>query len=138
MQEVGSEVRTIRKGQRVIVAFGIACGECAFCKRKEFTCCKTTNPSNLIAAMYGHRTCAIYGYSHLLGGIPGGQAEFVRVPLADVNCLVVPDEVPDEKALLLTDVVPTSYHGVKLAQIKKGDVVGIWGMVCLSGQQLID
>lgn len=72
-----------------------------------------------------------FRYSHLLGGIPGGQAELVRVPIADVNCLVVPDEVSDEKALMLTDVVPTSYHGVKLAKIQKGDVVGIWGMVCV-------
>lgn len=130
VEEVGPEVKTIKKNQRVIVAFCIACGDCAFCRRKEFSACKTTNPSNLIAAMYGHRTCAIYGYSHLLGGIPGGQAELVRVPIADVNCLAVPDEIPDEKALLLTDVIPTSYHGAKLARLQKGDVVGIWGMVC--------
>jgi threonine dehydrogenase-like Zn-dependent dehydrogenase len=129
VEEVGPEVRTIQTGQRVVVAFDIACGECSFCMRKEFSSCKMTNPSNLIAAMYGHRTSAIYGYSHLTGGIPGGQAELVRVPIADVNCLAVPDEIPDEKALFLTDVLPTSYHGVKLANIQKGDVVGIWGMV---------
>jgi len=95
VEEVGSSVKTISKGQRVVVAFDIACGECAFCKREEFSGCSTTNPSVLQEQMMGHRTAALYGYSHLTGGVPGGQAEWVRVPFADVNCLVIPDDVPD-------------------------------------------
>ena len=75
--------------------------------------------------MYGHRTAAIYGYSHLTGGVPGGQADFVRVPFADVNCLVLPDDVPDDKALYLSDVVPTAYHGTELANVKAGSTVAI-------------
>jgi threonine dehydrogenase-like Zn-dependent dehydrogenase len=81
-----------------------------------------------MAAMSGHRTSAIYGYSNLTGGIPGGQSDFVRVPLADVNCLPIPDELPDEKALFLTDILPTSYHAAKISNVSKGDVVAIWGM----------
>jgi threonine dehydrogenase-like Zn-dependent dehydrogenase len=128
IEEVGSEVLKLQKGQRVIVAFDIACGNCEFCDRQEFSGCKMTNPSNLQSSLYGHNMSAMYGYSHLTGGVPGGQAELVRVPYADVNCLVVPDDLEDEKALLLTDVVPTSYHGCKLGKVKQDDVVGIWGL----------
>jgi threonine dehydrogenase-like Zn-dependent dehydrogenase len=78
--------------------------------------------------MYGSRTSAIYGYSHLTGGVPGGQAEIVRVPFAEFNCLPVPDDVPDDKALYLSDVIPTSYHGVDAAEVKEGDTVAIWGL----------
>jgi len=128
VEEVGSEVKDIKLGQRVAVAFDIACGHCDFCLREEFSGCKETNPDNLQKSMFGQNTCAIYGYSHFTGGVPGGQAEFVRVPYADVNCLVIPDEVPDDKALLLTDVIPTSYHAAKLGEVHKGDTVGIWGL----------
>jgi len=128
IEEVGSEVKLLQKGQRVVVAFDIACGDCEFCHRQEFSGCKMTNPNNLQSKLFGHNTSAIYGYSHLTGGVPGGQAEFVRVPYADVNCLVVPDSLDDEKALLLTDVVPTSYHGCMMGEVKEGDVVGIWGL----------
>lgn len=93
-----------------------------------FLACDTTNPSKLMEQMYGHRTSAIYGYSHLTGGVPGGQAEYVRVPFADVNCLVVPDELPDEIVLFLSDIIPTAYHGVELGDVKEGDIVGIWGL----------
>jgi len=113
---------------RVVVAFGIACGSCDYCKREEYTACDTTNPSKLMEEMYGHRTAALYGYSHLTGGVPGGQAEYVRVPFADRNCLPLPDDVPDDKGLYLSDIVPTSYHGVELAKVKEGDKVGIWGL----------
>ena len=90
--------------------------------------CETTNPSKLMEKMYGHRTSAIFGYSHLTGGVPGGQADYVRVPFADVNCLVVPDQLPDEIALYLSDVIPTSYHAVELGDVKEGDTVAIWGL----------
>ena len=107
------------------MAFDIACGVCSYCKREEYTACDTTNPSKLMEAQYGHRTSALYGYSHLTGGVPGGQAEYVRVPFADVNCLPLPDDVPDEKALYLSDVVPTAYHGTELADVKEGSTVAI-------------
>jgi len=128
VEQAGSDVLEMKVGDRVIVAFDIACGECDFCKRKEFSGCKTTNPNNLQASMFGHNTGAIFGYSHLTGGVPGGQAELVRVPFADVNCLVVPKEVSDEQALMLTDVVPTAYHAAKLGGVSHGDTVAIWGL----------
>jgi len=115
-------------GQRVVVAFDIACGTCGHCKREEYTGCETTNPSNLMAFAYGQAICAAYGYSHLTGGVPGGQAEYVRVPFADVNCLVIPDDVPDDKALYLSDVIPTAYHGTELGEVKEGSIVAIWGL----------
>jgi len=128
IEEVGVDVKKLKKGQRVAVAFDIACGECDFCKRKEFSGCKATNPDILQTTLFGHNTCAIFGYSHLTGGVPGGQSEIVRVPWADVNCLVLPDKLSDERALLLTDVIPTAYHGAKLAHIQKNDVVAVWGL----------
>jgi len=128
IEEVGSEVKKLHVGQRVVVAFDIACGKCSYCKREEYTACDVTNPSKLMEYMYGHRTAALYGYSHLTGGVPGGQSEYVRVVFADVNCLPIPDDVSDEKALYLTDVVPTSYHGTELAGVGEGDTVGIWGL----------
>jgi threonine dehydrogenase-like Zn-dependent dehydrogenase len=128
IEQVGSEVKNLSLGQRVVVAFGIACGTCDHCKREEYTACDTTNPSKLMEQMYGHRTAAIYGYSHLTGGVPGGQAEFVRVPFADMNCLPVPNDLPDEKALYLSDIIPTAYHGVEMGEVKEGDSVAIWGL----------
>jgi threonine dehydrogenase-like Zn-dependent dehydrogenase len=128
VEEVGSEVKKLKKGQRVVVSFAIACGDCDYCKRQEYTACDTTNPSRLMEKMYGHRSSAIYGYSHLTGGVPGGQAEYVRVPFADVNCLIVPEALPDDVALYLSDIIPTSYHGVELGDVKEGDVVAIWGL----------
>jgi len=127
---VGPEVKTIKVGQRVVVAFDIACGTCEYCKREEFTACDSTNPSKDLEDVYGHRSLSgIFGYSHLTGGYSGGQAEFVRVPFADVNCLIIPSDVPDEHALFLSDVVPTAYHAAaELGGVKRGDVVGIWGL----------
>uniref|UniRef100_A0A914WDB8 Alcohol dehydrogenase-like C-terminal domain-containing protein n=2 Tax=Plectus sambesii TaxID=2011161 RepID=A0A914WDB8_9BILA len=128
IEEVGSEVKKLKVGQRVVVAFDIACGQCAYCKREEYTACDTTCPSRVVEKMYGHRPAALYGYSHLTGGVPGGQAEYVRVAFADINCLPIPDDIPDEKALFLSDVVPTAYHGCMLGEVKKGCSVGIWGL----------
>jgi len=126
--EKGSEVKTLEVGMRVVMSFDIACGECTHCKRGEFSCCDTSNDSNLMATMYGHRTSAMFGYSHLTGGVPGSQAEWVRVPYADVNCLPIPDDVPDEKALYLSDIIPTSYHGTELAGVGPGKTVAVWGL----------
>jgi threonine dehydrogenase-like Zn-dependent dehydrogenase len=128
VQDVGSEVQKIKKGQRVVVSFDIACGSCNFCQREEYTGCNRTNPSKLEREMYGHPTAGFFGYSHLTGGIPGGQAEYVRVPFADMNCLPVPDEVPDDKALYLSDIIPTSYHGAEMGGVKQGSTVAIWGL----------
>jgi len=128
VEDVGSDVKQIKKGMRVVVAFDIACGSCDYCERQEYTACDTTNPSKLEEAMYGHRTSALFGYSHLTGGVPGGQAEYVRVPFADMNCLPVPDDLSDEKVLFLSDIVPTAYHATELGQVKLGDTVAIWGL----------
>jgi len=128
VDDVGSAVKKLKRGQRVVVAFNIACGSCEFCKREEFSACKRTNPSVKQKEMMGVGTGALFGYSHLTGGVPGGQAEYVRVPFADVNCLPIPDAVPDEKALYLSDIVPTSLFGIQLAEVKEGDTVAIWGL----------
>jgi len=128
VDEVGPEVKTVKKGDRVVVAFDIACGMCSYCQREEYTACDTTNPSKLMEYMYNHRISALYGYSHLTGGVPGGQSQYVRVPFADFNVLKLPEDVPDDKALYLSDIVPTSYHGTELANVQKGSTVGIWGL----------
>jgi len=128
IEDIGTEVKNFKRGDRIVVAFNIVCGECEYCKRQEYTACACTNPCKLQKEMFGHRTAALYGYTHLFGGVPGGQAEYVRVPLADYNCLLLPDSIPDEKALYLSDVVPTSYHGAELADVKLGNSVGIWGL----------
>jgi len=128
VEEIGAEVKKIQVGERVVVSFDIACGQCNFCKREEYTACEVTNDNEDVKAFYGHKTSALFGYSHLTGGVQGGQAEFVRVPFADVNCLPIPDNVDDEHALYLSDVVPTSYHGTELGSVKEGSSVGIWGL----------
>jgi threonine dehydrogenase-like Zn-dependent dehydrogenase len=127
--ETGSEVELFKEGDRVVIAFGIACGECAFCQRGEFTGCDRTNDSRLFEEMYGGRAAgAIFGYSRLMGNIPGSQAEYVRVPFGDVNCYGIPDDVPDEKALYVSDVLATSLHATDLGEVGAGDNVVIWGL----------
>jgi threonine dehydrogenase-like Zn-dependent dehydrogenase len=131
IEDVGSEVRTLRVGQRVVCSYNISCGKCEFCQREEYTGCKVTNPSNLEKATFGIRTCATFGYSQVTGGVPGGQAQFVRVPFAEVNCLPLPDNIPDEKALFLSDVATTSYWGTEMGEgmkMKPGSTVAIWGL----------
>jgi len=128
IEQVGSDVKKLKIGQRVVVAFDIACGHCEYCKRQEYTGCDTTNPSKLMETMYGHRSAALFGYSHLTGGAPGGQADYVRVPWGDVNCLPLPADIPDEKALYLSDVIPTAYHAVEFGNVQQGSTVAIWGL----------
>jgi len=128
VDRVGSNVKNIHQGQRVVASFQIACGECSYCKQKLSSMCDRTNSSGLQNAMYGHRDAGFFGYSHFTGGFPGGQAEYVRVPKGNVNLLPIPDSVPDEKALFLSDILPTSYHAVVDVGVKSGDVVGIWGL----------
>ncbi|KAJ9156019.1 Alcohol dehydrogenase GroES-like domain-containing protein [Pleurostoma richardsiae] len=127
VDEVGPEVKKVQKGKRYVASFQIACGECFFCKQKLSSQCEKTNSNSVAKAMYGSQTAGIFGYSHFTGGFAGGQAEYVRVPIGDVNLLEIPDEVPDEKALYLSDVLSTSYNCVKDTAVYPGDQVAIFG-----------
>jgi threonine dehydrogenase-like Zn-dependent dehydrogenase len=129
VEDVGPDVKNIRKGDRVVVAFCLACGECYFCNKGLFSCCDNTNPSATQEKLFGCRTAGLLGHPELMGGFSGGQAEYLRVPFADVNCLVLPNEseMPDEKVLFLSDILPTAWHGCELAKVGQGDVVAIWG-----------
>ncbi|KAJ6264980.1 LOW QUALITY PROTEIN: Zinc-type alcohol dehydrogenase-like protein [Drechslerella dactyloides] len=128
VESVGKNVTKVKPGDRVVASFQISCGTCRFCSQKLSSQCERTNDSSIANAMYGHRTAGVLGYSHFAGGYAGGQAEFVRAPFADVNLLVVPEGVSDERALFLSDVLPTSYHCVVDTGVYPGDTVGIWGM----------
>jgi len=138
VEEVGPEVKNLKVGDRVVICPVIACGECFYCKRKEFSLCDTTNPSKEMEAMYGHRLSGIFGYSKLTGGYPGNQAEYCRVPNADLVCVKAPKDTPAASLLGLADVTPTAWHGNELAEVGEGDVVGVWGCgaVGLSIQRL--
>jgi threonine dehydrogenase-like Zn-dependent dehydrogenase len=126
--EVGPEVYDRKVGDRVVVSFPISCGKCFFCEKELFSLCENTNPNAWMAEkMFGHSTCGIYGYSHLTGGFAGGQAEYARVPFADVGTLKIPEGLDDEKVLFLTDIFPTGYMGAEMCDIKPGDTVAVWG-----------
>jgi threonine dehydrogenase-like Zn-dependent dehydrogenase len=126
--EVGSGVKNLAVGDRVVVPFPIACGHCAQCERDMYSLCENSNPNAWMAEKaFGFSPCGIFGYSHLLGGYAGGQAEYVRVPFADVGPLKLPDEVTDEQAVMLADIFPTGYMGADLCGIQPGDVVAVWG-----------
>ena len=126
--EVGRNVRTLAVGDRVVVPFPIACGHCAQCEREMFSLCENSNPNAWMAEkMYGYSPCGIFGYSHMLGGYAGGQAEYARVPFADVGPLKIPEELTDEQVLFLSDIFPTGYMGAEICGIQPGDVVAVWG-----------
>jgi len=126
--ETGSEVQRIQRGDRVVVPFTIACGSCFFCKKELWAACDTTNPNAAMAAkMMGHSPSGLFGYSHLTGGYPGGQAEYLRVPHADVGCLKIESDLSDEKVLFLSDIFPTGYMAAENAEIEAGDTVAVWG-----------
>ncbi|KAK5202334.1 hypothetical protein LTR47_011837 [Exophiala xenobiotica] len=137
VDKMGPAVKGLNKGDRVVVSFQIACGECFYCKKKLSSQCERTNKNTLEHKMYGGPTAAFFGYSHFTGGVAGGQAEYVRVPFGDVNTLKIPDDVPDEKALFLSDVIPTSWNCVVDTGVQKGDVVAVWGAGPV-GQMAID
>jgi threonine dehydrogenase-like Zn-dependent dehydrogenase len=126
--EAGSEVKTLNPGDRVVAAFPIACGECSYCRRGEYSLCHESNPNrDLQHKFLGNHTAAIYGYSHMFGGIPGGQAEFVRVPFADTGTLKIPSHIPDEKALFLSDIFPTGFNAADNCGLEGGETVAVWG-----------
>jgi threonine dehydrogenase-like Zn-dependent dehydrogenase len=126
--EVGSENKALKVGDRVVVPFTISCGECFFCKRGFFSGCERSNPSAETAAkLWGHSPAGLFGYTHLLGGFPGGQAEYLRVPYADVGPIKVPDSLTDEQVLFLSDIFPTGYMAAEFCNIQPGDTIAIWG-----------
>jgi threonine dehydrogenase-like Zn-dependent dehydrogenase len=126
--EVGSEVKNLKPGDRVIVPFPIACGRCWFCQNRLWSLCDNTNPNAwMVEAITGYAGAGIYGYSHMYGGYAGGQAEYARVVFADTNAMKIPEGIPDEKVLFLTDILPTGYMAAENCDIKPGDVVAVWG-----------
>lgn len=126
--ELGSDVRNRAIGDRVVVAFTMSCGDCFFCARELFSVCERSNQNaKLAAALWGHSPAGLFGYSHLLGGYAGGQAEYVRVPFADVGTIKVPEALSDEQVLFLSDIFPTGYMAAENCHIERGDTVAIWG-----------
>ena len=125
---VGSAVENLHPGDRVVVPFAIGCGRCFFCRREQGALCDNSNPNaGAAAAAYGFSCAGLFGYSHLMGGYAGGQAQMVRVPFADVGPLKVPSALRDEQVLLLSDVFPTGYMAAENCNIQPGDVVAVWG-----------
>jgi threonine dehydrogenase-like Zn-dependent dehydrogenase len=120
VEETGTEVSQLRKGDRVVVPFNISCGGCFYCERGLTALCENSNPSSDVA-------CGVYGYSHTTGGYDGGQAEYVRVPYADVGPLKIPDDMEDEEVLFLGDILPTGYMGAEMGEIKGGETVVVFG-----------
>jgi threonine dehydrogenase-like Zn-dependent dehydrogenase len=126
--EVGRGVKNLQIGDRVVVPFTISCGSCFFCKKTLWSLCDNSNPNAWMAEkFYGHSPSGLFGYSHLMGGYAGGQAEYARVPFADVGPLKIPDGLTDEQVLFLTDIFPTGYMAAENCNIQPGDTVAIWG-----------
>jgi threonine dehydrogenase-like Zn-dependent dehydrogenase len=126
--ERGSAVTNLAIGDRVVVPFPIACGHCAQCEREMYSLCENSNPNAWMAEkLWGYSPCGIFGYSHMLGGYAGGQAQYVRVPFADIGPLKVPDSLDDEQVLFLSDILPTGYMAADMCNIQPGDVVAVWG-----------
>jgi threonine dehydrogenase-like Zn-dependent dehydrogenase len=126
--ETGKGVGNLKVGDRVVVPFPISCGNCAACQSGLFAACENSNPNaGMAEKLWGHSPCGIFGYSHLTGGYAGGQAEYARVPFADVGPIKIEDGLPDESVLFLSDIFPTGYMGAEMADITPGDVVAVWG-----------
>jgi threonine dehydrogenase-like Zn-dependent dehydrogenase len=126
--EVGKANKKLRIGDRVVVPFTIACGHCFFCQKELWSLCDNSNPNAWMAEkVYGYSTSGLFGYSHLTGGYAGGQAQFARVPFADVGPLKVPDSLSDEQVLFLSDILPTGYMAAQNCDITAGDVIAVWG-----------
>lgn len=128
VEEVGRAVTNLKRGDRVVVPFTISCGNCEPCSRDLFSLCDNSNPSaSLVERVYGYSGAGLYGYSHLYGGYSGGQAEYVRVPFADVGPIKIESSLPDEQVLFLSDIFPTGYQAAEQANISDGSVVAVWG-----------
>ena len=126
--ETGAKITNLKKGDKVVVPFTIACGNCFFCKKELWSSCDNSNPTpEVVETLYGFSGSGLFGYSHMMGGFAGGQAEYVRVPFADVGPLKVPNDIEDEKVLFLSDIFPTGYQAAENCDIKPGDTVAIWG-----------
>ena len=126
--ELGSDNKKLRIGDRVVVPFTISCGECFFCKRGFYSGCERSNPNKAKAEkMWGHSPAGLFGYSHLLGGFAGGQAEYMRVPYADVGPIKVPDNLSDEQVLFLSDIFPTGFMAADFCGLQGGETVAVWG-----------
>ncbi|WP_309890066.1 zinc-dependent alcohol dehydrogenase [Archangium sp.] len=126
--EVGSKVTNLEPGDRVIVPSVISCGDCFHCKKGQFSLCDNSNPKPAMAEkLWGHATCGIFGYSHMMGGYAGSHAEYIRVPFADVGPRKVPEALSDEQALFISDAFPTGFMGADLCDIEHGDTVAVWG-----------
>jgi threonine dehydrogenase-like Zn-dependent dehydrogenase len=126
--EIGSEVKKLKVGDRIVVPFAISCGQCFFCQKGLFSLCENTNPNAIEAELlWGHSPAGLFGYSHLLGGYAGGQAEYARVPFADIGHVKVPEGLSDEQVLFLSDIFPTGYMAAENCDIEPGDTVAVWG-----------
>jgi threonine dehydrogenase-like Zn-dependent dehydrogenase len=126
--ELGPEVKNLKVGDRVVVPFTISCGECWFCQRGLYSACDNSNPNREIAEkMYGYSAAGLFGYSHMFGGYQGGQAQYLRVPYADVGPIKIPEHLPDEKVVFLSDIFPTGYMAAENCGIEPGDTIAIWG-----------
>ncbi|MBV9010342.1 MAG: glutathione-dependent formaldehyde dehydrogenase [Verrucomicrobia bacterium] len=141
--ETGPEVKNLKSGDRVVVPFTISCGECFFCKRGLFSCCENSNPNAAMAEkFFGHSPAGLFGYSHLLGGFAGGQAEYARVPFADVGPIKIESDLPDDQVLFLSDIFPTGYMAAENCNIQPGDTVAVWGcgpvgLFCINSAYLL-
>ena len=128
VEETGKEVTNLKRGDRVVIPFTIACGQCLFCKKKMWSACDNTNPNaHLMEKAYGYSGSGLFGYSHMMGGYAGGQAQYARVPFANVGALKIESDLTDEKVLFLSDIFPTGYMAAENAQIQEGDTVAVWG-----------
>jgi len=128
VEETGKEVTNLKRGDRVVVPFTISCGKCLFCQKQLWSACDNTNPNaHIPEQLYGYSPSALFGYSHMMGGYAGGQAQYVRVPFANVGPLKIESDLPDEKVLFLSDIFPTGYMAAENADIKDGDTVAVWG-----------
>jgi len=126
--ETGREVTNLKRGDRVVVPFTIACGHCFFCERQLWSLCDNSNPNAWMAEkLYGASASGLFGYSHMMGGYAGGQAEYARVPFADVGPIKIPGGLSDEQVLFLSDILPTAYQAAEQGDIQRGDTVAIWG-----------
>ena len=126
--DLGASVKNLQVGDRVVVPFPIACGKCFFCAKQMFSLCENSNPNAVMAEkLWGYSPSGVYGYSHLLGGYAGGQAEYARVPFADIGPIKVPDSLSDEQVLFLSDILPTGYMAAENCRIQLGDTVAVWG-----------